>query len=145
MSCVERYGVNDEQLKELEEVFQEVAISAISKKLFVETHLESHIFYELKRSSKEKAANYISEILNEDNGVIRVAEIIANSGSDSTNGPYVQIDEKIFFDVINLALLKEKASTVNAEDQPIHIQAVINSILDGRKYYLRDGQQRENW
>ena len=47
--------------------------------------------------------------------------------------------------VINLALLKEKASTVNAEDQPIHIKAVINSILDGRKYYLRDGQQRENW
>ncbi|WP_446011087.1 hypothetical protein [Candidatus Electrothrix sp.] len=74
-----------------------------------------------------------------------MAEIIKNSGSDSTNGPYVQVDEETFSDVIDLAALREKARQVDTQDLPIDIQAVIKSILDGKKYYLRDGRQAVNW
>ncbi len=137
--------VTEEQLTELEEVFQTISTSAISKKRFIKNHLESHIFYALKHSSAEKASKYISDILSEDKGVVRVAEIIGNTGSDSTNGPYVQIDEKNFIDVVDLEYLREKTRNVSLQDQPVHIEAVIKSILDGKKYYLRDGQQGERW
>lgn len=137
--------ISEEQLNELEESFQKAAIDALSDKLFIDNHLESEIFYELKRSSKDKTAKFMADSLNEKNGVIRVAEIIKNSGTDSSNGPYVQIDEETFSDVIDLAALREKAGKVTTEDLPIDLQAVIKSILDGKKYYLRDGRQEGNW
>jgi len=135
--------VSEEQLIELEEIFQKVAINALSKKIFIDNHLESHIFYELRRSSKEELSEYMAEVLQEDNGVVRIAEIIGNTGNDSTNGPYVKIDEKAFADVIELEILREKASNIDTQRQPLHIQAVLKSILDGKKYYLRNGEQAE--
>ena len=137
--------ISKEQLNELEESFQDAAINAFSEKLFVDNHLESEIFYELKRSSKDKTAKFMADSLNENNGVIRVAEIIKSSGNNSTNGPFVHIDEKSFSDVIDFVDLREKARKVDTQDLPIDIQAVIKSILDGKKYYLRDGSQAGNW
>ncbi|WFF96864.1 hypothetical protein [Aeromonas caviae] len=137
--------VNDTELKELEEIFQSVAIHALSNKIFIKSHLEPHIFFELKRSSKLKAAHYIIDVLNYDGGIIRVAEIIGHSGTDSSNGPFVQIEKDDLHDIVNLDELKEHARKVNLETQPIHIQAVIKSILDGKKYYLRDGSLGGRW
>ena len=134
--------VSSVELIELDEVFQNIAISVLSQKLFVDNHLETHIFSVFRWSSAEKASKYISDTLSEYDGTIRVAEIIGNSGTDSTNGPYVQIDEKYFSDFMDLNVLREKASKVNISDQPIHIQAIIKSIGDGKKYYLRDGKKR---
>ncbi|MFQ2068099.1 P-loop NTPase fold protein [Aeromonas veronii] len=137
--------VSKDQLEELEVDYQKVAIKSLSNKTHIYNHLESHIFYELKRSSKDKASEFINATLNCENGTIRVAEIIGNSGSDSTNGPFVQIDEKTFSDVIDLENLKEKAKKIDISSQPIHIQAVLKSIVDGKKYYLRDGTLGERW
>ncbi|MGE6113780.1 hypothetical protein ACLHZ0_18590, partial [Aeromonas salmonicida] len=103
------------------------------------------IFYELKRSSKDKASEFINATLNCENGTIRVAEIIGNSGSDSTNGPFVHIEGKTFSDVIDLENIKEKAKKIDISSQPVHIQAVLKSIIDGKKYYLRDGTLDERW
>lgn len=136
--------ISGEQLIELEESFQKIAIEALTEKLFIDNHLESHIFYELKRSSKEKASKFLARILASE-GVIRVAEIIGNSGSDSTNGPYAQIDEKTFSGVVDLEELREKVRKINIDSQPIHIQAALRSIVDGKKYYLRDGSIGEQW
>lgn len=136
--------INEQQLKELENDYQEIAIEALTERTYINNHLESHIFYELKRSSKEKASAFISQTLKEDNnGTIRVAEIIGNSGSDSSNGPFVQIDEETFRDVIDLDALREKAKKIDIDNQPINIQAILKSILDGKKYYLRDGKSGE--
>ncbi|EJG1715038.1 P-loop domain protein, KAP family [Vibrio parahaemolyticus] len=141
----EKPWINKQQLEDLEVVFQDVAIKSLSDKTYIDNHLESHIFYELKRSSKDKTSEFMDKILNDENGLIRVAEIIKNCGSDSTNGPYVQIDEKTFGDVIDLDILREKVKKINTTNQPIHIQAVLKSILDGKKYYLRDGSLGERW
>lgn len=137
--------ITEEQLEELEGAYQEIAIKALADRAFINNHLESHIFYELKRSSKEKTSGFMSEILSNDNGAIRVAEIIGNSGSDSTNGPYVQIDEKSFSDVIDLEALRVQTKKIDIANQSIHIQAILKSILDGEKYYLRDGELGERW
>jgi hypothetical protein len=132
--------ITEQQLEELEGDYQEMAMKALTDRGHIDNHLESHIFYELKRSSKEKTSVFMSEILSNDNGAIRVAEIIGNSGSDSTNGPFVQIKEKSFSDVIDLEALKDQVKKVDIGNQPIHIQAILKSILDGKKYYLRDGE-----
>jgi hypothetical protein len=137
--------ISEEQLQVLDVDFQTIAIYALTNKLFISNHLESHIFYELKRSSKEKAAEFMTEILASPSGAIRTAEIIGNSGNDSTNGPFVQIDEKIFADVINLDSLRAKVGEIDIQSEAVHIQAVLNSILDGKKYYLRDGSLGERW
>lgn len=137
--------VTKEQFEELEGVFQTVSLSALSKKLFLDNHLESHIFFEMKRSSKDKITKFISDILLEDNGVVRVAEIIGYTGTDSTNGPYVEIKDEIVSKVVDMELLREKAQKINLEELPIHLQAVFKSIIDGEKYYLRDAEQAERW
>lgn len=137
--------VSEEQLNELEVDYQKMAIKSLSDRTHINNHLESHIFYELKRSSKDKTSEFMDAVMSGENGVIRVAEIIGNSGSDSTNGPYVQIDEKTFGDVIDLENLREQAGKVDVTNQPVHIQAVLKSILDGKKYYLRDGELGERW
>ncbi|EGR1575421.1 AAA family ATPase [Vibrio parahaemolyticus] len=137
--------VSEEQLNELEVDYQKMAIKSLSDRTHINNHLESHIFYELKRSSKDKTSEFMDTVMSGENGVIRVAEIIGNSGSDSTNGPYVQIDEKTFGDVIDLENLKEQAGKIDVTNQPIRIQAVLKSILDGKKYYLRDGELGERW
>ncbi|NTS78212.1 AAA family ATPase [Catenovulum sp. SM1970] len=137
--------VSEEQLAELEVGYQKMAIKSLSNGTHINNHLESHVFYELKRSSKDKTSEFMDAVMNSENGVIRVAEIIGNSGSDSTNGPYVQIDEQTFGDVMDLENLREQAEKIDVTTQPIHIQAVLKSILDGKKYYLRDGQLGERW
>ncbi|MDV5061869.1 hypothetical protein, partial [Vibrio diabolicus] len=137
--------VSEEQLNELEVDYQKMAIKSLSDRTHINNHLESHIFYELKRSSKDKTSEFMDSVMSGENGVIRVAEIIGNSGSDSTNGPYVQIDEKTCGDVIDLESLREQAGKIDVTNQPIHIQAVLKSILDGKKYYLRDGELGERW
>ncbi|MGR5380961.1 KAP family P-loop NTPase fold protein [Vibrio harveyi] len=137
--------VSEQQLDKLEVDYQNMAIKSLSDRTHINNHLESHIFYELKRSSKDKTSEFMDAIMSGENGVIRVAEIIGNSGSDSTNGPYVQIDEKTFGEVIDLENLREQAEKIDVTNQPIHIQAVLKSILDGKKYYLRDGKLGERW
>lgn len=137
--------VSAEQLVELEGLFQSTAIRALNKRIFFDTSLESSIFYELKRSSLEKTAEYMQGILDSHNGAIRVSEIIANSGSDSSNGPYTHIEEKVLSGVIDLESLKDKVRLIDIESQPIYLQAVLKSILDGKKYYLRDAQLDERW
>lgn len=137
--------VTKQQLEELEIDYQEVAIKALTERAYIKNHLESHIFYELKRSSKERTSDFMLKVLSNENGTIRVAEIIGNSGSDSTNGPYVQIDEETFSDVIDLEALREHAKKLDIGNQPIHIQAILKSILDGKKYYLKDGELGERW
>lgn len=137
--------VLDDKLNELEVAFQKNAIDALTERSFISNHLESHIFYELKRSSKEKTAEFMTEILSRSDGAIRTAEIIGRSGTDSTNGPFVGIDDKTFSDVINLESLREKVKEISIQSQPIQIQAVLKSVLDGKRYYLRDGKQSEVW
>lgn len=137
--------VDKEQLAELETDYQEMAIKALNSKQFIENHLESHIFFELQRSSKNKASEFINSVLRSKNGVIRVAEIIGNTGNDSINGPYVKIDEKTFGDLIDLDNLRNKAEEEDILSYPVHIQAVLQSILDGKKYYLRDGSLSKHW
>lgn len=133
--------LSESQLNELECLFQVSALKAINDKMFLDNHLESHIFFELKRSSKEKAKTLISNILSGEQGVIRVAEIIGNMGSDSTNGPYTKVDQNTLSEVIDMDLLHKKAEEVDLSCVTVPVAATIKSMMDGEAYYLRDGSK----
>lgn len=135
--------VSETQLAELEGDFQKMAIKSLFDRTHIKNGLESHIFYELKRSSKDQTSKFLGEVMRSGGGVIRVAEIIGNSGNDSINGPYAEIDEQTFGDVIDMVSLRDQAKKIDVTSQTASIQAVLKSISDGKKYYLRDGSLSE--
>lgn len=137
--------ISEEQLAEFELDYQEMAIKALCNKKYIDNYLEPHIFFELKRSSKERTAEFVASILCDENAIVRVAEMIGNTGSDSTNGPYVQIDEDFFVDVVDLDSLRSKVKEIDISTYPVRTQAALKSVLDGKKYYLRDGALCEPW
>lgn len=131
-------------MAELEGIFQQVAIKVLSDKIYFDYHLESHIFFELKRVSSQFTSEFIASVLSSD-GLIRMCEIIGETGSDSTNGPYFKFDEIYFGEILDVNELRNKAKNLDFSIYPTRIQAVLKSILDGQKYYLRDATVREDW
>ena len=65
-------------------------------------------------------------------------EIIGETGRDSTNGPYVIFDEHYFGEILDVDEVRNKAKNIDISKHPTRIQAVLKSIADGKKYYLRD-------
>lgn len=137
--------ITQELLDKLEITYQHNALDALTTKRFIKNHLESHIFLELRRSSKHLAAQFIDNLINKKNGIIRIAEVLKRAGSDSVNGPYAQIDESNFGDIIDLEKLKNKVGLLDITDYSYPVQAALKSILDGGKYYLRDATKSDNW
>ncbi|EDR0110311.1 AAA family ATPase [Escherichia coli] len=129
--------INKDQIVELENIFKETATIALNKKIFFDYHLESNIFFELKRISVEFTSEFLASILSED-GIIRLCEIIGETGRDSTNGPYVIFDEHYFGEILDVDEVRNKAKNIDISKHPTRIQAVLKSIADGKKYYLRD-------
>lgn len=136
--------IKEEQLEALEHDYQDAAVRTLKKGMYVQNYLASHIFYELRRSSSAKAKGLINDVMSSENGTIRTAEIIGNSGSDSINGPYAHIKENDLSDIIDLEALRERVKKINITEHPIHIQAILKSILDGKKYYLRDAELNDD-
>ncbi len=130
----------------LEKKFTKVAVKVLQKKSFIKTSLEADIFYELKRSSETKISKFINEIMNKEH-ISRIAELIGRTGTNSSNGPYVHITEKTLEGIIDFHLLQKNANKTLLEDNSLSIslRAILQSISDGKKYYLRDGTEGRIW
>ena len=131
--------VSEEEMAVLQEVFHQSAVESIRQRLFYESYLESHIFYGLKHSDKDVTRDFLNSILEQPNGVVRIAEILCYSGSDSTNGMYANIDNETFGELLDLNRLRREALEVAYEELPMRTAAVFKSFRDGKSYYLRDG------
>lgn len=136
--------VDAEELAELERIFQQMATEVLSEKKYLDYHLESHIFFELRRTSVEFTSEFIAYVLSE-YGLIRLCEIIGETGSDSTNGPYFKFNDDYFREMLDVHKIRSEAKGLDVSLYPTRIQAVLKSILDGKKYYLRDATLGENW
>ncbi len=133
-----------EELAEIEDIFQKIAVKVLNDKIYLDYHLESHIFFELKRTSVQFTSEFISSVLSK-YGLIRVCEIIGKTGSDSTNGPYIKFDENYFEEILDVNKIRNEAKGLDVSIYPSHIQAVLKSIINGQKYYLRDATVGEDW
>lgn len=134
--------VESKSFLDLEQIFAKVAIKTLQQKLILNPNMESHVFYELIRSSIKKVSRFLKNLLDEKE-IIRIAEIIQFSGSDSTNGPYVHIKKEFYEEIIDFELLQKEATLVLKKPStlPISIKAALKSICDGEGYYLRDGKK----
>lgn len=130
-------------LDEIKAIFVQVAIRALRQKLFSSVHLETKIFSTLYECSVPETKNFIDDLLEQENGLVRFAEIVAYNGRDSTNGPYSKIDKNSFSGAIELEDLKKLVESVDIEEYPMPVQAVFKSILDGEEYYIRDASIKE--
>ena len=137
--------LNDAEFLEVEKIFQDVALRVLAVQHRFNDYFESHIFHGLKRSDKKKTGEFISKLLDEDNGIVRFANLVKHSGTDSSNGPYAQVNEENFDGVIDFEKIRILALQVNIKNYSIDTQAAIKSIIDGNKYYLRDGIMGEKY
>lgn len=136
--------IDAEELAELECIFQQMATEVLSEKKYLDYHLESHIFFELRRTSVEFTSEFIAYVLSE-YGLIRLCEIIGETGSDSTNGPYFKFNDDYFGEMLDVHKIRGEVKGLDISHYPTRIQAVLKSILDGKKYYLRDATLGEVW
>jgi hypothetical protein len=136
--------IDAEELAELECIFQQMATEVLSEKKYLDYHLESHIFFELRRTSVEFTSEFIAYVLSE-YGLIRLCEIIGETGSDSTNGPYFKFNDDYFGEMLDVHKIRSEVKGLDISHYPTRIQAVLKSILDGKKYYLRDATLGEDW
>ncbi|MGQ4694804.1 P-loop NTPase fold protein [Enterobacter asburiae] len=136
--------IDAEELAELECIFQQMATEVLSEKKYLDYHLESHIFFELRRTSVECTSEFIAYVLSE-YGLIRLCEIIGETGSDSTNGPYFKFNDDYFGEMLDVHKIRSEVKGLDISHYPTRIQAVLKSILDGKKYYLRDATLGEDW
>ncbi|EKK0858208.1 hypothetical protein PJ959_004642, partial [Escherichia coli] len=51
---------------------------------------------------------------------------------------YVIFDEHYFGEILDVDEVRNKAKNIDISKHPTRIQAVLKSIADGKKYYLRD-------
>lgn len=136
--------IDAKELAELECIFQQMATEVLSEKKYLDYHLESHIFFELRRTSVEFTSEFIAYVLSE-YGLIRLCEIIGETGSDSTNGPYFKFNDDYFGEMLDVHKIRSEVKGLDISHYPTRIQAVLKSILDGNKYYLRDATLGEDW
>lgn len=130
---------DEQELDELSKIYEDIACRSLKNSLFKETHLETKIFFAWKRCSEKSISSYINSLLKNDNGIFRFAEIISYGSTDSSNGPYFQMKDEVYSEIVDLHKLRNLVSAIDLDKQPISLQAVFNSILDGNSYYLRDG------
>ncbi|ATA22842.1 AAA family ATPase [Brenneria goodwinii] len=142
---IQEQWLDDTQFIEIENIFQDIAFNILSNENSFDDYFISHMFYELKRTNKEKTKILISNLLDGENGIVKVADLIKYLGRDSTNGPYIQVSEDSFDSIMDLKKIRALAKEINMGDLPMSTQAAIKSILYGGKYYLRDGVAGEEY
>jgi len=137
--------VTKEELTELESIFVDNAIKALNEKIFAKNLLESHLFFGINRINKPKLKEFLNSVLLENGGEFRLADIIMFTGSDSSNGPYTEIDKEKYKDTFDVSLFEQKMLKHDYSELDNKYKAIINTLNDGKKYYLRDAVLAENF
>ncbi len=127
--------------------WSQVAISELENGTLLNSVYASHVFYVLYRVAEDRVRELFNGWLNQSDGVEKIAKLIGRSGSDSTNGPYAQIDETTISKLLNLKTLKEKASAELSSGKELsnYLKAVYLNISTGDKYYLNNAEKGDKF
>jgi hypothetical protein len=143
----EEKWVEAEQYIQIKEKWSQVAINELLEGILLDSVHASHVYFVLYRVSEEGIKNLFDTWLNQDEGVKKIAKLIGRCGSDSTNGPYTQIDETMMSNLLNYQKLKERvdAELSSGKELTTYLKAVYMSIKTGEKYYLNDAKKGERF
>lgn len=120
--------------------FVKGALACLKNKTYCGTLLESQVFYGLLVANNDDVKDFFSNLLDSNEGTLRLIEIMGSVGADSTKGAYFHYEKEKILHVIDTDKLELKVSELSSQldSMPPNIKAVISSISDGNKYYLAD-------
>ncbi len=132
--------LDKESYNKVKATWVDIAIKLIQEEEILRPPFASHVYFILKDADMQKTKNLLTETLKQEAGVEKIAKLIGWSGSDSINGPYSQISEKNFEEVVDFTDLKNAARREldSGKELTPYLRAVYQSITTGEKFYLRD-------
>lgn len=128
--------------------WSEMVTNQLLKGGLVDSIHSTHIYFVLYWVSKEKTKKVLDTWMNEELGIEKIAKLIGRSGSDSTNGPYTEISESSLSELIDFQRLRKLAKDELGDikkSQTNYLKAVYSSILTGKKYYLNNATESEEF
>jgi hypothetical protein len=139
--------VEAKQYFQIKENWSRVAIKELSDGNLLDSVHASHVYFVLYKVSEEGLKKLFDSWLNQDEGIEKIAKLVGRCGSDSTNGPYSQIDEAMLSTLLNYQKLKELVDSELSSGKELsnYLKAVYKSISTGEKYYLNDGKKGEKF
>jgi len=144
---MEEKWVEAEEYIQIKDNWSKVAIKELSEGKLLDSVHASHVYFVLYRVSEEGVKELFATWLKQDEGIEKIAKLVGRCGSDSTNGPYSQIDEAMMSDLINYKELKERVDSELSSGKELtnYLKAVYMSISTGEKYYLNDAKKGEKF
>jgi len=136
-----------ENHKEAKSSWVTVAEQVISDESLLNSTFAAHVYSILRRADPDRTACLLSDLLNRENGIEKIARLIGRSGRDTKNGPYAYIDKSSFPEIVDFSLFVDAASEElkSGKDIEPEFKAVYLSIVSGDKYYLRDCSKGDNF
>ena len=144
---LEEKWVTGNEYSAIKEQWIQVAISELENGDLLNSFHASHVFFILYRVAEDRTQRLFTKWLNQNNGVEKIATLIGRCGTDSTNGPYVEIDEQMLSKLLDFEKLKEKvdAELSSGKELSNYLKAVYLNISTGDKYYLNDASKGEKF
>jgi len=139
--------VDIDKYHQLQEKWALTAIHELVHGVILESVHASHIYFILVKASTYKVKALFNCWIKDDNGAEKIAKLIGRCGSDSTNGPYAEINESQISELLDYAKLKSLVDSKLSSEKNLtnHLKAVYKSISTGHKYYLNDGSKGERF
>ncbi len=132
---------------EIKENWSLLAVKELVHGNILDSVHSSHVYYVLFRTSSNSVKALFDCWFRDDDGVEKIAKLIGRCGSDSTNGPYAQIDESQISSLLNYDELKKLVNLELSSGKQLtnYLKAVYMNISTGQKYYLNDATKREKF
>jgi len=143
----ENKWLSDVEYKRILGEWSDVALNELENGNFVNSIHASHVYYVLYRAAPDKVKQLFSKWLSEDSGIEKIAKLIGRSGSDSTNGPYTKVSKEDFSELLNYSQLQGLAEAELSSGKEItpFLRAVYLSMTTGKKYYLNDASETDEF
>lgn len=144
---LEEKWIDGEEYLSIKRKWVEVAFKEIEEGDLISSIHASHVYFMLYRVAEDKVRDLFGRWINEKDGVEKIAKLIGRCGSDSTNGPYAQIDKTMIAKLLDLEKFEEKISAElsSGKELSTYLKAVYLNISTGNKYYLNDASQGEKF
>jgi hypothetical protein len=119
------------------------AIHEIKAGTLLEPDMANNVFITLSLADINRTRTLLNELLSQEGGLAKIAQLIGWSGISEKKGPFSQIDRKHFEDLLDfekLGALAEK-ELKSGKQLSSYQQSVYKSIVSGDKYYHLDASK----
>jgi len=147
LSDKDEHWLDEAVYKEVKKIWVASVIDIIREGTIFNSVYASHVCFTLMHADKKKTQELFSDILSQEGGIEKIAQLIGRSGTDSTNGAYSLIkqgDFDEFIDFYELQMAAKMELESNTKLTP-YLNAVYKSIVLGDKYYLNDATKDEEF